>query len=159
MVCCKGITNRRLQTEQNRAIDSTHTFEDKHMKAKVFALLLASFVFVFSGAAAIAASGGCISMCQQCAALCKKNAAYFEKMGGKYTANNNVETIRSCAHACKSNAKAHLAKAANANDLDETCAAVCKKCSEVCTSLNDPKLKSCIEACNKCGSMCEKHEK
>lgn len=125
------------------------------MKAKVFAFLLATLLVIVGASAVLAADTGLRS---QCAKMCQKTLNYLKKTGGKHAEPDRLKTVQNCIDSCNNNAKAHKAKAANASQIDESCAVVCKSCAEKCEELKDPKLKDCVAMCNKCASACETHD-
>src|ERR1700723_1022829 len=122
------------------------------MKARFIALLVLAFALFAGGVAAIAVDGGCATLCKSCSDMCAKNLQYFKKKGGKYTEASRVNTMKDCVKICDTTHDFKSRQSANNADVDKACGAICNKCAEVCTELNDPKLKDCIAMCKKCGT-------
>lgn len=125
------------------------------MKARVFAFLLATLLFIVGASAVLAADAG---LRAKCAKECEKTLAYLKKTGGKHAEPDRLKTVQECITSCKNSAKAHKAGAANVAETDKSCAIICNKCADKCEELKDPKLQTCVDLCRKCASACDMPE-
>ncbi|MBN9396738.1 MAG: hypothetical protein J0H83_15920 [Candidatus Melainabacteria bacterium] len=97
--------------------------------------------------------------CEKCAKVCKETIAYFKSKGGKYTEGKNVQILEDCIRTCETSADFIRRGSSNASKIQAVCKEICKQCAQMCKSMNDPKLKDCIQSCLECEACCDMHSK